>query len=50
MEKETIVELQERVKALQILNDLLLKQAVEHRKLFESMDVDKESSLEKWIV
>ena len=44
-------ELENRIKALEELNDLLLKQATEHRKLIESLGIEsKESSIEKWIV
>ena len=43
-------ELEKRVKALQELNDLLLKQTTEQRKFLESLGIDRESSMEKWIV
>ena len=51
MEKETVADLQARVKALQELNDLLLQQARESRKLLGVLGVEKgESSIDGWIV
>ena len=49
-EMPTKRELEKRVKALQELNDLLLKQTTEQRKLLASLGIDRESSMEKWIV
>ena len=51
MKRQTVKELKARIEALQELNDLLLRQAVESRKLLESLGVEKpESSMERWIV
>ena len=57
MEKETIEDLRKRVRALEEMNNLLLQQAVETRKLLDSLGVNREqpsmtgdSSLKTWIV
>ena len=44
-------ELEKRIRALEQLNDLLLKQTTEQRKVIESMGLEaKESSMGRWVV
>lgn len=54
MEKETIAELQERVKALEELSDLLLTENVEYKKLLETVfrkyPEGKPPASRRWIV
>ena len=51
MEKETLEDLRKRVRALEEMNNLLLQQAVESRKLLEALGVEKgESSMKGWVV
>ena len=45
-----VEELKKEIEALKELNTLLLKNTTEQKKLLESLGIEKESSMEKWIV
>ena len=45
-----VEELKREIEALKELNTLLLKKTTEQKKLLESLGVEKESSMSRWVV